>query len=180
MFYSSAVELFFTPLAGVTFPLMSRVARESTEELKRVSGDVFGRIYEYFLTQFADQKAHDDGEFFTPISLVSLIAHVLEPERGTVLDPACGSGGMFVQSSHFIERQKHDTAHRVTFFGHEKTDTTIRLARMNLAVHGLQGDIRKANTYYEDPHRLQDGKPLWGHCDFVMANPPFNVDKVDV
>jgi len=86
---------------------------------------------------------------------------------------------MFVQTSHFIERQNQDTAHRVTFFGHEKTVTTIRLARMNLAVHGLQGDIRDTNTYYDDPHRLQDGKPLWGHCDFVMANPPFNVDEVD-
>ena len=104
---------------------------------------------------------------------------MIEPDHGIVFDPACGSGGMFVQSSHFIDRQKQDTAHRVTFFGHEKTVTTIRLARMNLAVHGLQGDIRDANTYYDDPHRLQDGKPLWSHCDFVMATPPFNVDEVD-
>jgi type I restriction enzyme M protein len=129
--------------------------------------------------KFAMQGAQDNGEFFTPPSLVQTIVNVIEPDHGIVFDPACGSGGMFVQTSHFIERRKQDTAHRVTFFGHEKTVTTIRLARMNLAVHGLQGDIRDANTYYMDPHRLQDGKPLWGHCDFVMANPPFNVDEVD-
>jgi type I restriction enzyme M protein len=150
-----------------------------SETLRTAGGDVFGRIYEYFLMKFAMQGAQDNGEFFTPPSLVQTIVNVIEPDYGIVFDPACGSGGMFVQSSHFIERQKLDTAHRVTFFGHEKTVTTIRLARMNLAVHGLQGDIRDANTYYDDPHRLQDGKPLWGHCDFVMANPPFNVDEVD-
>jgi type I restriction enzyme M protein len=150
-----------------------------SETLRTAGGDVFGRIYEYFLMKFAMQGAQDNGEFFTPPSLVQTIVNVIEPDHGIVFDPACGSGGMFVQSSHFIERQKQDTAHRVTFFGHEKTATTIRLARMNLAVHGLQGDIRQANTFYEDPHRLQDGKPLWGHCDFVMANPPFNVDEVD-
>jgi type I restriction enzyme M protein len=150
-----------------------------SDTLRTAGGDVFGRIYEYFLMKFAMQGAQDNGEFFTPPSLVQTIVNVIEPDHGIVFDPACGSGGMFVQTSHFIERQKQDTAHRVTFFGHEKIVTTIRLARMNLAVHGLQGDIRDANTYYEDPHRLQDGKPLWGHCDFVMANPPFNVDEVD-
>jgi type I restriction enzyme M protein len=143
------------------------------EELKRVSGDVFGRIYEYFLTQFADQKAHDDGEFFTPISLVSLIAHVLEPERGTVLDPACGSGGMFVQSARIVEEHVQSPTARLTFRGLEKNATTIRLAKMNLAVHGLEGDIQKAITYYEDPHELL------GKADYVMANPPFNVDEID-
>lgn len=143
------------------------------EELKRASGDIFGRIYEYFLTQFADQKAHDGGEFFTPVSLVSLIANVLEPERGKVLDPACGSGGMFVQSAHFVERMNANPAERLTFYGLEKNPTTIRLAKMNLAVHGLEGDIQKAISYYEDPHELL------GKADFVMANPPFNVDEVD-
>jgi type I restriction enzyme M protein len=143
------------------------------DELKRVSGDVFGRIYEYFLTQFADQKAHDDGEFFTPISLVSLIAHVLEPERGTVLDPACGSGGMFVQSARIVEERGQSPTDRLTFRGLEKNATTIRLAKMNLAVHGLEGDIQKAITYYEDPHELL------GKADYVMANPPFNVDEID-
>ncbi len=143
------------------------------DELKQVSGDVFGRIYEYFLTQFADQKAHDGGEFFTPISLVSLIAHVLDPERGTVLDPACGSGGMFVQSARIVEEHGDSPTDKLTFRGLEKNATTIRLAKMNLAVHGLEGDIQKAITYYEDPHELV------GKADYVMANPPFNVDEID-
>jgi len=143
------------------------------DELKQVSGDVFGRIYEYFLTKFADQKAHDGGEFFTPISLVSLIAHVLDPKRGTVLDPACGSGGMFVQSARTVEEHGKNPAEQLTFRGLEKNDTTIRLAKMNLAVHGLEGDIRQAITYYEDPHELA------GKADYVMANPPFNVDEID-
>ena len=143
------------------------------DELKKVSGDVFGRIYEYFLTQFADQKAHDGGEFFTPVSLVSLIAHVLDPEGGTVLDPACGSGGMFVQSARIVEEHGQNPTDRLTFRGLEKNATTIRLAKMNLAIHGLEGDIQKAITYYEDPHELA------GKADFVMANPPFNVDEID-
>ncbi|MEQ6340402.1 MAG: type I restriction-modification system subunit M [Gammaproteobacteria bacterium] len=143
------------------------------EELKRVKGDVFGRIYEYFLTQFAGQGAHDGGEFFTPVSLVSLIAHVLDPERGTVLDPACGSGGMFVQSARIVEEHGDSPTEKLTFRGLEKNATTIRLAKMNLAVHGLEGDIQKAITYYEDPHELL------GKADYVMANPPFNVDEID-
>ena len=143
------------------------------DELKKVSGDVFGRIYEYFLTQFADQKAHDGGEFFTPISIVSLIAHVLDPEGGTVLDPACGSGGMFVQSARIVEEHGQSPTEALTFRGLEKNATTIRLAKMNLAVHGLEGDIQKAITYYEDPHELL------GKADVVMANPPFNVDEID-
>ena len=141
--------------------------------LKRADGDIFGRIYEYFLTQFADQKAHDGGEFFTPVSLVQMIVNVIEPDNGRVLDPACGSGGMFVQSAHFIERMHRNPTEQATFYGMEKNPTTIRLANMNLAVHGLEGNIQKAITYYEDPHELH------GKCDFVMANPPFNVDEVD-
>ena len=143
------------------------------EELRKVSGDVFGRIYEYFLTQFADQKAHDGGEFFTPISLVSFIANVLEPECGIVLDPACGSGGMFVQSARIVERRNEDPTARLTFRGLEKNPTTLNLARMNLAVHGLEGDIRQAITYYDDPHGLL------GKADYVMANPPCHVDEID-
>lgn len=143
------------------------------EELKRVKGDVFGRIYEYFLTQFADQKAHDGGEFFTPISLVSLIANILEPSGGIVLDPACGSGGMFVQSARVVERQHQSPSEKLTFLGLEKNATTIRLAKMNLAVHGLEGNIQKAITYYEDPHEML------GKAQYVMANPPFNVDEID-
>ena len=141
--------------------------------LKQTNGDIFGRIYEYFLTGFADLKAHDGGEFFTPVSLVQMIVNVIEPDHGTVLDPACGSGGMFVQSAHFIENMKLNPSDRATFYGMEKNPTTIRLAKMNLAVHGLEGKIDKAITYYEDPHELV------GKADFVMANPPFNVDEID-
>lgn len=143
------------------------------EELKAVNGDIFGRIYEYFLTQFADQGAHDSGEFFTPISLVQIIANVIEPVHGTVLDPACGSGGMFVQSANLVERNHGDPTKALTFYGMEKNGTTIRLAQMNLAVHGLQGNIAEAISYYVDPHELL------GKADYVMANPPFNIDEVD-
>lgn len=141
--------------------------------LEKANGDVFGRIYEYFLTQFADQKAHDGGEFFTPISIVQTIVNVIEPDHGKIIDPACGSGGMFVQSAHFIEKMEANPSDRVTFYGMEKNPTTIRLAKMNLAVHGLEGDISKAISYYEDPH------DMLGKADFVMANPPFNVDEID-
>ena len=141
--------------------------------LEKASGDIFGRIYEYFLTGFADQKAHDGGEFFTPVALVQLITNIIEPDHGQVLDPACGSGGMFVQSAHFVERLKQNPTEKLVFFGMEKNATTIRLAKMNLAVHGLEGNIQQAITYYQDPHELV------GKADFVMANPPFNVDEVD-
>jgi len=141
--------------------------------LEKATGDIFGRIYEYFLTKFADQKAHDGGEFFTPISIVQMIVNVIEPDHGDVIDPACGSGGMFVQSAHFIEHLHKNPQDVATFYGMEKNPTTIRLAKMNLAVHGLEGDIQKAISYYEDPH------DFCGKADFVMANPPFNVDDVD-
>jgi type I restriction enzyme M protein len=180
-----AVEKHFTPLAG-QLPkdyerfddelLESMMRRFDTEALRNASGDVFGRIYEYFLAEFSKQGAHDNGEFFTPPSIVQTIVNVIEPDHGIVLDPACGSGGMFVQSSHFIEDAGQDTMQRVTFYGHEKNETTAKLAQINLAVHGLQGTIRAGNeaiTYYKDPHELA------GKCDFVMANPPFNVDEVD-
>ena len=147
-----------------------------SDALRSAAGDVFGRVYEYFLVEFAKEKAHDNGEFFTPPSLVQTIVNVTEPDHGVVLDPACGSGGMFVQSSHFIERKGEDTMQRVTFYGHEKNETTARLAQINLAGHGLEGAIRAGNeaiTYYKDPHELA------GRCDFLMANPPFNVDEVD-
>ncbi|MDM7857796.1 N-6 DNA methylase [Thiopseudomonas acetoxidans] len=146
------------------------------EELKKATGDIFGRIYEYFLTQFADQGAHDGGEFFTPVSLVQLLVNVIEPDHGKIFDPACGSGGMFVQSAHFMERHAQDP-HELTFYGHEKNRVTTRLAKMNLAVHGLEGNVEGgegAITYYNDPH-----EGLFGTVDYVMANPPFNVDEVD-
>ena len=116
-------------------------------------------------------EAHDGGEFFTPVSLVSLIANVLEPEGGTVLDPACGLVGCSYKVHVSWERQHQRPTEKLTFRGLEKNATTIRLAKMNLAVHGLEGDIRKAITYYEDPHELL------GKANFVMANPPFNVDQ---
>ena len=147
-----------------------------SEALRTASGDVFGRIYEYFLVEFSKQRAHDNGEFFTPPSIVQTIVNVIEPDHGVILDPACGSGGMFVQSSHFIEDAGEDAMKRVTFYGHEKNETTAKLAQVNLAVHGLESRIRAGNeaiTYYKDPHELA------GKCDFVMANPPFNVDEVD-
>ncbi|CDO60273.1 Type I restriction-modification system,DNA-methyltransferase subunit M [Candidatus Phaeomarinobacter ectocarpi] len=180
-----AVEAHFPPLAGqlpkdyerFEEPLLESMMRKfDTEALRNASGDVFGRIYEYFLAEFSKQGAHDNGEFFTPPSIVQTIVNVIEPDHGIVFDPACGSGGMFVQSSHFIEEEGQDTMKRVTFYGHEKNETTAKLAQINLAVHGLQGAIRAGNeaiTYYKDPHELV------GKCDFVMANPPFNVDEVD-
>ena len=177
-----AIEDGFEPLKGVLPKEYSIFERTVLEDLVRIfnregiraaGGDVFGRIYEYFLMKFAMQKAMDNGEFFTPPSIVQTIVNVIEPEHGVVFDPACGSGGMFVQSSHFIERLGQDTSQRVVFYGQEKTATTIKLAKMNLAVHGLEGHIAEANTYYEDAHTLV------GKCNFVMANPPFNVDMVD-
>jgi len=180
-----AVEAAFPPLAGqlprdyqrFDGDLLERMLRMfDSEALRTASGDVFGRIYEYFLAEFSKQGAHDNGEFFTPPSIVQTIVNVIEPDHGIVFDPACGSGGMFVQSSHFIEDEGLDTMKRVTFYGHEKNETTAKLAQINLAVHGLQGTIRAGNeaiTYYKDPHELV------GKCDFVMANPPFNVDEVD-
>ena len=147
-----------------------------SEALRTASGDVFGRIHEYFLAEFSKQGAHDNGEFFTPPSIVQTIVNVIEPDHGIVFDPAAGSGGMFVQSGHFIEDKGAEPMKRVTFYGHEKNETTAKLAQINLAVHGLQGNISAGNeaiTYYKDPHELA------GKCDFVMANPPFNVDEVD-
>ena len=180
-----AVEKRFPPLAGqlpkdyehFDDDVLERMQRMfDSEALHTASGDVFGRIYEYFLVEFSKQRAHDNGEFFTPPSIVQTIVNVIEPGHGIVFDPACGSGGMFVQSSHFIEDAGEDTMKRVTFYGHEKNETTAKLAQINLAVHGLQGTIRAGNeaiTYYKDPHELVS------ECDFVMANPPFNVDEVD-
>lgn len=179
----TAIEDEFQPLKGVLpkdYGIFEAKVLEdlmrlfNSAEIKQATGDVFGRIYEYFLAKFSMQKAHDNGEFYTPSSLVQMIVNVIEPDHGTIFDPACGSGGMFVQSSHFIEHEGLDTAERVTFYGHEKDRTTTRLAIMNLAVHGLEGKIAgETITYYADPHSL------FGKCDFVMANPPFNVDLVD-
>jgi type I restriction enzyme M protein len=170
-----AVEQHFPPLAGqlpkdyerFESELLERMLRMfDSEALRKASGDVFGRIYEYFLAEFSKQGAHDNGEFFTPPSIVQTIVNVIEPNHGIVFDPACGSGGMFVQSSHFIEDAGQDTMKRVTFYGHEKNETTAKIAQINLAVHGLQGSIRAGNeaiTYYKDPRNCpgsQRGKGL--------------------
>lgn len=143
------------------------------EVLQTAEGDLFGKIYEYFLNKFAMTGAQEGGEFFTPMSLVQTIVNIIEPDYGIVFDPACGSAGMFVQTGYFIESEGLQPADKVTFFGQEKADLNTRLAKMNLAVHGLEGNIQQGNTFYEDKHDLVGG------ADFVMANPPFNVDGVD-
>ena len=143
------------------------------EVLQKAEGDLFGKIYEYFLNKFAMTGAQEGGEFFTPMSLVQTIVNVIEPDHGIVFDPACGSAGMFVQTGYFIESEGLKPAEKVTFYGQEKAELNTKLAKMNLAVHGLEGNIQEGNTFYEDKHNLVGG------ADFVMANPPFNVDGVD-
>lgn len=143
--------------------------------LDDVGGDVIGRIYEYFLNKFAKNIASDDGVFFTPKSLVKMIVNILEPKSGILLDPACGSGGMFVQSGDFVNSKGMNANSAMTFYGQEKVEYNAQLCLMNMAVHGLSGVIKsgdEANTFYHDAHNLN------GCCDYVMANPPFNVDKV--
>lgn len=143
------------------------------EVLQKAEGDLFGKIYEYFLNKFAMTGAQEGGEFFTPMSLVQTIVNVIEPDHGIVFDPACGSAGMFVQTGYFIESEGMRPAEKVTFYGQEKAELNTKLSKMNLAVHGLEGNIKEGNTFYEDKHDLV------GKADFVMANPPFNVDGVD-
>lgn len=143
--------------------------------LDDIDGDILGRIYEYFLNKFAKNIASDDGVFFTPKSLVKMIVNVLEPKRGVLLDPACGSGGMFVQTGDFVNAAGMLANSTMTFYGQEKVEYNAQLCQMNMAVHGLSGKIKSgddANTFYHDAHNLV------GCCDYVMANPPFNVDKV--
>lgn len=137
-----------------------------------IEGDAFGKIYEYFLGKFALSEGSRGGEFFTPTSLVKLIVEIIEPYHGLILDPACGSGGMFVQSAEFI-RQHHEKDTEISIYGQERVAETVRLCRMNLAVHSLHGDIKQGNSYYEDNHNCT------GRFDFVMANPPFNVNNID-
>jgi type I restriction enzyme M protein len=171
-------------LAGVlpkTFNLFqSTLLKELLKMISEIPAtldyDAFGRIYEYFLGEFAMSEGQGGGEFYTPASIVQLLAQVIEPYHGRILDPACGSGGMFVQSARFVSEHKKNPANELSIHGVEKTDETGRLCRMNLAVHGLEGDIRhggQINTYYDDPHAAT------GKFDFVLANPPFNVNAVD-
>ena len=147
----------------------------NNKTIDEVGGDVIGRIYEYFLSKFAKAVASDDGVFFTPKSLVKMLVNVLEPKKGVMLDPACGSGGMFVQTGDFINASGMNANTNMTFYGQEKVEYNAQLCLMNMAVHGLNGRIvsgDEANSFYHDAYNLE------GKCDYVMANPPFNVDKV--
>jgi type I restriction enzyme M protein len=138
-----------------------------------IEGDAFGKVYEYFLSKFAIAEGAKGGEYFTPTSIVRLIVEIIEPFDGKILDPACGSGGMFVQSARFVDEHRNGQTRRLAIYGQERIDETLRLCKMNLAVHGLEGQISQSNTYYEDPFKAT------GQFDYVMANPPFNVNRVD-
>lgn len=171
-------------LKGVLPRNFNRLPNGTLVELLRLlapldmTGDAFGKVYEFFLGSFARAEGSKGGVFYTPESIVRLIVEILQPFHGRIFDPACGSGGMFVQSAHFVERHKKNPTSELTVYGTEKDAKTVKLAKMNLAVHGLSGDIREANSYYDDPHKAvqADGS---GRFDFVMANPPFNVSGVD-
>ncbi|MCX5988279.1 MAG: class I SAM-dependent DNA methyltransferase [Chloroflexi bacterium] len=179
-----AVERHNPQLAGVlpktfnlfTGTLLKELLKRMSEIPATLDFDAFGRIYEYFLSEFAMSEGQGGGEFYTPASIVRLLVQVIEPYRGRILDPACGSGGMFVQSARFVSEHHKVPGAELAIYGVEKTDETGRLARLNLAVHGLEGDIRhggNVNSYYDDPHHAT------GQFDFVLANPPFNVNAVD-
>jgi type I restriction enzyme M protein len=160
----------YTALESSTIASLLRHINSYTKDLE---GDAFGLVYEYFLANFALAEGQGAGEFFTPAAIVRLIVEIIEPYHGRIFDPACGSGGMFVHSAHFVERHQHSPGEELSIYGQEKTGETVRLARMNLAVHGLSGQIREGNSYYENLHDSV------GRFDFVMANPPFNVDRID-
>lgn len=138
-----------------------------------LTGDAFGKVYEYFLGKFAMNEGRKGGVFYTPESIVKLIVEIIQPFHGRIFDPACGSGGMFVQSAAFVQRHRKNPSHELSIFGIEKAGDTVKLAKMNLAVHGLSGKVVEANSFYDDPHESR------GRFDFVMANPPFNVSGVD-
>ena len=178
------IEKHNAQLAGVlpktynlfTSTLLKELLKKVSEIPSSLDYDAFGRIYEYFLGEFAMTEGQGGGEFYTPSSIVRLLTEVIEPYHGRILDPACGSGGMFVQSARFVAEHKKNPASELSIHGVEKTDETGRLCRMNLAVHGLEGDIKhggQINSYYDDPHAAT------GTFDFVLANPPFNVNAVD-
>lgn len=159
-----------------TSTLLKELLKKVSEIPASLDYDAFGRIYEYFLGEFAMTEGQGGGEFYTPSSIVRLLTEVIEPFHGRILDPACGSGGMFVQSARFVAEHQKNPAAELAICGVEKTDETGRLCRLNLAVHGLEGDIRhggNVNSYYDDPHNAT------GQFDFVLANPPFNVNAVD-
>ena len=178
------IEKHSPQLAGVlpktynlfTSTLLKELLKKISEIPATLDFDAFGRIYEYFLGEFAMSEGQGGGEFYTPSSIVKLLTEIIEPFHGRILDPACGSGGMFVQSARFVAEHQKNPAAELAICGVEKTDETGRLCRLNLAVHGLEGDIRhggNVNSYYDDPHAAT------GQFDFVLANPPFNVNAVD-
>ncbi len=152
---------------------IDRLLRSVNSMLTNIPGDAFGKVYEYFLGKFAIAEGAKGGEYFTPTPIVRLIVEIIQPFNGRILDPACGSGGMFVQSARFVDQHRNGNPGRLSIHGQEKTGETVKLAKMNLSVHGLEGDVRQSNTYYEDPFESV------GKFDYVMANPPFNVDKID-
>ena len=159
-----------------TSTLLKELLKKVSEIPATLDYDAFGRIYEYFLGEFAMTEGQGGGEFYTPSSIVRLLTEIIEPFHGRILDPACGSGGMFVQSARFVAEHQKNPAAELAICGVEKTDETGRLCRLNLAVHGLEGDIKhggNVNSYYDDPHNAT------GQFDFVLANPPFNVNAVD-
>jgi type I restriction enzyme M protein len=153
--------------------LLKQLLKKMSEIPISADYDTFGRVYEYFLAEFAMTEGQGGGEFYTPFSIVRLLTEVIEPYHGRILDPACGSGGMFVQSARFVSEHRKNPAKELAIYGQEKERATGDLCRMNLAVHGLEGDIKQAISYYDDPHAAT------GRFDFVLANPPFNVNAVD-
>jgi type I restriction enzyme M protein len=150
-----------------------RLLRSVNSMLGTIQGDAFGKVYEYFLGKFAIAEGQKGGEYFTPTSIVRLIVEIIEPFSGKILDPACGSGGMFVQSARFVDEHRNGGNGRLSIYGQERVEETLKLCTMNLAVHGLEGQISQSNAYYEDPFRSA------GQFDYVMANPPFNVNRID-
>lgn len=153
--------------------LLIELLRLMDKVSSNIEGDAFGKIYEYFLGKFALSEGQKGGEFFTPTSIVKLIVNIIEPYKGKIYDPACGSGGMFVQSAHFVEMQKKNSSSNISVYGQERVLDTVKLNKLNLAVHSLGGDIKQGNAYYEDLHNSIN------KFDFVMANPPFNVKGVE-